>query len=79
MNKPAQSDPQIVASRLTFDRVLVFVHADGSLSDRLNFLRGGRLPLATLWRKIDDICLYTHAELPEYTRTTRTRHKRGIL
>lgn len=56
----------IVATRTTFDGVQVFLHADGSVSDRLRFIGRTKLPEATMWRATADFCLYTHVELPAF-------------
>lgn len=62
--------PEVVASRKTFDGVQVFLHADGSISCVMYFLRG-RLPVDQMWRVIDDFCLYDWAELPQLLRDVR--------
>lgn len=59
------TDP-VVATRTTFDGVQVFIHADGSVSDRLRFIGRTKLPEVSMWRAVGDICLYTHAELPAF-------------
>lgn len=57
---------EIVATRTTFDGVQVFLHADGSVSDRLRFIGRTKLPAATMWRAAADFSLYTHDELPAF-------------
>jgi hypothetical protein len=57
---------QIVATRTTFDGIQVFLHTDGSVSDRLRFIGRTKLPVATMWRAAADFSLYTHAELPAF-------------
>lgn len=57
---------EIVATRTTYDGVQVFLHADGSVSDRLRFIGRTKLPETTMWRAAEDFCLYTHAELPAF-------------
>jgi hypothetical protein len=61
---------EVVARRTTFDGVTIFLHADGSVSDRLNFFRG-KLPAASMWRAIDDASIYTHAEVPAMIRDAK--------
>ena len=55
---------EVVATRMTFDGVTVFLHSDGRLSDKFNFIKGGKLPVESMWRVIADLAVYTHAELP---------------
>lgn len=55
---------EIVATRKTFDGITVHLHSDGRLSDNFNFIKGGKLPIASMWRVLADLCVYTHAELP---------------
>jgi len=62
----------IVATRTTFDGVQVFLHADGSVSDRLRFIGRVNLPLATMWRAAADFSLYTHAELATFIKKAAT-------
>lgn len=64
-------DSAIVAKRKTFDGVVVFLHANGEMSDHLNFIKGGKLPAAVMWRFAADVCLYTHAELPNLIRAAK--------
>lgn len=66
------TNPEIVAIRQTFDGVTVRLHADGSVSDRLNFLPGGRLPVDSMWRLFADVCLYMHSELPTLIRKVKS-------
>lgn len=61
---------EVVAKRTTFDGVTIYIHSDGSVSDRLNFFRG-KLPLETMWRAIDDVAVYTHAEVPQMIREAK--------
>jgi len=63
--------PTIVATRKTFDEVIIFLHADGSLSTRTHYLYGGKLPLASMWRLIDDVCLYSFTELRNFLRAAQ--------
>lgn len=67
-----RADAAIVATRRTFDSVVIRVHANGELSDRMNYVRGGKLPTARLFRAADDICLYEYAELPAWIRQWNT-------
>jgi hypothetical protein len=60
-HRPA-AEPEVIATRHTFDGVLVNLHSDGSLSTRQSFLRV-RLPIETMWRFMADVCLYNYAEL----------------
>lgn len=69
--KNNNSDPKVVASRSTFDGVTVFLHEDGSLSTRSNFIGRAKLPVATMWRLFDDVCTYTIEELPNFIRGAR--------
>lgn len=57
------TDQPVVAVRETLDGVTVYLHADGSLSTHTHYLYGGKLPEATMWRLIDDVCLYMFEEL----------------
>jgi hypothetical protein len=61
----------IVATRETFDRVTIFLHADGSLSTRAHYLYGGKLPRNNMWRLIDDVCLYNFEELRGFLRAAQ--------
>lgn len=60
----------IIATRTTFDGVTVYLHSDGSVSDRLNFFRA-KLPIASMWRAFDDVSIYTHAEIPSFIREAK--------
>lgn len=54
----------VIAERKTFDGVTVYVHSDGRLSTRnLSVVFGVRFEMSTMFRLIDDICLYDFAEL----------------
>lgn len=66
-----RAEPEVVASRTTFDGVRVYLHADGSLSCAMYFLRG-RLPVSLMWRVAKDLCVYTWAELPQLLRDVRS-------
>lgn len=61
----------IISTRKTFDGVTVFLHADGSVSDRRAFVGRIKLPRATMWRAWEDVCTYTHAELADFIRAVR--------
>lgn len=72
---------EIVSTRTTFDGVTVYLHADGSVSDR-RCVQRGKLPVTTMWRAWGDVCTYTHAELPEMIRAAKrppTRAARRVL
>jgi hypothetical protein len=62
---------EVVSTRTTFDGASVFLHADGMVSNRLHVVAGGKLPLASMWRVWGDVCVYTHAELPEMIRAAK--------
>lgn len=62
---------EIVSTRTTFDGVTVYLHADGSVSDRRSFVCGGRLPVADMWRAWDSVSIYTHAEIPDFIRSEK--------
>jgi len=70
MTTANEAYPEIISTRATFDGVTVFLHADGSVSDRRSFFRG-KLPVATMWRVWGDICTYTHAEIQEMIRSVK--------
>ena len=72
-----KTEAEIVSTRTTFDGVTVRLHANGEISDRMHFVRGGRLPLATMWQAWDWVCTYTHAELPDYIRASRRPAKKA--
>lgn len=61
----------IIGTRRTFDNVIVFLHIDGSLSTRSYHVRGGCLPASKMWRMLDDVCLYSVEELPQFIRDVR--------
>lgn len=69
---------EVVATRKTFDGVVVYLHADGSVSTLMHFLRGGKLPLASMWRFAADICLMTFAELPEEIRCEKKGKRKAF-
>lgn len=66
--KNATIEAAIIGTRRSFDGATINLHADGSLSTVLYFLRGGKLPVASMWRHLDDVCLYAVAELPDFIR-----------
>jgi hypothetical protein len=65
-------DAEIVARRFTFDGVQINLHADGALSTRMHFVGRVKLPVATMWREIDDVCVYTYAELPAFIKAAKS-------
>lgn len=73
-NKPTaeKTEPEIVARRTTLDGVRIFVHADGSVSDRMSFLRA-RLKPAAMWRWVQDICILNYSELEADIRASNER------
>ena len=64
-------DPKVIATRNTFDGVTVFLHEDGSLSTRSSFIGRVKLPVATMWRHFDDVCLYAIEEIPNFIRAAK--------
>lgn len=64
-------ETEIVATRQTFDGATVYLHADGAISFRTHFSRGGRLPIANMWRVWEDVCTYTADEIPALIRAAR--------
>lgn len=63
---------EIVATRKTFDGIVVCLWSDGLLTGRTGErVFGGKLPLGAMWRAVDDVCLYTWAELPAFVRTVK--------
>lgn len=58
----------VVSTRATFCGVTVFLHADGSVSDRRAYIGRIKLPVASMWRAWEDVCTYTHDELPAFIR-----------
>ena len=71
------TEAEIVSTRTTFDGVTVHLHANGEISDRMYCVRGGRLPLATMWRAWSDVCVLTHAELPDFIRAAKRPAKKA--
>lgn len=67
----ANNSSPIVSTRTTFCGVTVFLHADGSVSDRMRYLTGGKMPTDTMWRAWEDVCIYTHAEIPAFIRSVK--------
>jgi hypothetical protein len=65
------TQPEVIATRKTFDGVTIFLHADGQVSNRLSFYRG-RLPMVVAFRVMDDLCLYTAAEIPDLMRRAKS-------
>lgn len=65
---------EIISTRKTFDGVTVHLHADGSVSDRLRYVAGGKLPADKMWRVWGDVELYEHAELPQLIRDVKKGH-----
>ena len=55
---------EIVSTRKTHDGVTVFLHEDGSVSDRARFASRAKLPPAIMWRVWGDISVYDYHELP---------------
>lgn len=45
---------EIVSTRTTFDGARVHLHANGEISFRTHYARGGVLPVANRWRLWDD-------------------------
>lgn len=52
----------VVAQRVLFDGVRVSISADGKISDPL-YVWFGRVHASRLWEVIDNLCLYTAAEV----------------
>jgi hypothetical protein len=71
MNNTANTDPEIIARRATFDGVAINLHADGSLSTRTHFIGRIKLPVTTMWREIDDVSIFTYAELSDFIRAAK--------
>lgn len=59
--------PEVVSARRTLDGISVFLHADGSVSDRANFLRNR--VRRDMWRFWQDVCVLKHSELDLAIRT----------
>ena len=60
----------IIATRKTFDGIAVALWSDGLVTGRLGErVTGVKLPSACAFRAIDDVCLYTWAELPAFVRS----------
>lgn len=66
----------VVATRKTFDGVTVYLHSNGELSTVMYFVKGGKLPLASMWRFAEDICLMTFKELPDQIRAEKKGKRR---
>jgi hypothetical protein len=66
------TESEIAARRRTFDGVQIFVHADGSLSNRTNFIGRSKLPISMIWIVADEICTYTHDELAGLIRSVKS-------
>lgn len=71
------SEAEIVAVRRTFDGAVVNFHANGEVSFRTSFLRG-KLPLATMWKVAENVCLWTADELPSLLREARAGRVRAF-
>jgi hypothetical protein len=61
----------VVSTRTTFCGVTVHLHADGSVSNRRNYIGRIKLPVAIMWRAWEDVCTYTHDELADWIRAVR--------
>ena len=71
MNNAANAASEIVSVRTTFDGARVHLHANGEISGRTHYVRGGKLPRASMWRVWSDVCVYTFDELPELIRKAK--------
>ena len=71
------TEAEIIARRFTFDGVQINLHADGALSTRMHFVGRVKLPVATMWREIDDVCVYTYAELPGFIRAAKSGERQA--
>jgi hypothetical protein len=67
----SKADPPVVSTRTTFCGITVSLHADGSVSNRSHFIGRAKLPISVMWRVWDDICTYTHDEIPALVRAVR--------
>jgi hypothetical protein len=69
---------ETIARRQTFDGVTVYLHSDGSISTRDRVLPVAfRLPVATMHRVFDDVCVWTIEELHTLAMLAREgRHPR---
>lgn len=67
----ANNSSPIVSTKTTFCGVTVHLHADGSVSDRMRYLAGGKLPRDIMWRVWADLCIWTHEELPGLIRSVK--------
>lgn len=66
----------ILATRTTLDGLPVEAHDDGRLSFRDRYVLGGGLPREALWTALDDVCLYTAAELPRLVKAAKEAYLR---
>jgi hypothetical protein len=66
----------IVSSRLTLDGVRVFIHSDGAIADRCNFLRN-RVK-RDLWRFVGEICTLNYSELETAIKAWNRPAKAGV-
>jgi hypothetical protein len=64
------TEPAVISTRVTFDNVTVYLHEDGSVSDRLRFCRS-KLPTNIMWSVWAWVETYRSAELPQLIKSAR--------
>lgn len=72
MTTTSTTPAAIVATRKTFDGIAVCLWSDGLLTGRMGErIYGGKLPTSCMWRAIDEVCMYSWAELSAFVRTVK--------
>lgn len=64
-------EAKVIATTLTSNNVIIFLHEDGAVSTRLRFTTGGKLPVTTMLENFSKLAAYTDEEIPGFIRSVR--------